>query len=103
MLIDFFRKTPDKIDYSFGGADLSIIKEKPGFRQYRLAAKNCSEYIELDYDWKNGQFILEQLEYFSDDGKFKLDAKRRKFKLNIKLPAAKYKISIPPTASRIYP
>lgn len=103
MLVDFFRITPDKIDYSFGEAYLSILEEKPGFRKYRLVAQNCSEYIELDYDWKKGQFMLERLKYSREDGKFRLDAKRRKFKLNIKLPAEKFQISIPSTASRIYP
>lgn len=103
MLIDFFKITPDKIDYPFGEAYLAILEERPGFRKYKLAAKNCSDYIELDYDWQKGQFVLEKLKYSSKDGKFKLDAKRRKFKLNIKVPAEKFQISIPPTASRIYP
>lgn len=103
MLIDFFKITPDKIDYSFGKAYLSILEEKPGFRKYRLVAQNCSEYIELEYDWKKGQFVLKQLKYSKEDGQFRLDAKRRKFKLNIKLPAEKFQISIPSTASRIYP
>lgn len=103
MLVDFFKKTPDKIDYEFGDAYLNIVNEVPGYRKYRLMAKNCSESIELDYDWKNGQFVLEKFIYSSDDGLFKIDAKRRKFKFNIKLPDGKYKVSIPATASRIYP
>ncbi len=103
MLVDFFRITPDKIDYSFGGAYLSVLIEKPGFRKYRLVAQDCLEFIELDYDWKNGQFLLEKFQYSNENGEFRLDAERRKFKLNIKLPDEKYKISIPSTASRIYP
>ena len=103
MFVDFFRKTPDKIDYSFGGAYLSISDEKPRFRRYSLVAQDCSEFIELDYDWNNGQFLLDKFRYSSEDGHFRLDAERRKFKLDIKLPDGKYKISIPPTASRIYP
>ncbi len=103
MLVDFFRKTPDKIDYSFGGAYLSVLTEKPGFRKYRLVARDCLEFIELDYDWKNGQFLLEKFQYSNENGEFRLDAERRKFKLNVKLPDGKYKVSIPATASRIYP
>ena len=103
MLVDFFKITPDKIDYPFGEAYLSILEEKPGFRKYRLVTKNCSEFIELDYDWKKGQFVLERLKYTREDGQFRLDAKRRKFRLNIKLPSEKFQISIPSTASRIYP
>jgi len=103
MLVDFFAITPERIDYSFGDAYLSVLEERPGFRKYRLVAENCSEFIELDYDWKKGTFLLERLRYSREDGRLRLDAKRRKFRLNINLPSEKFQISIPSTASRIYP
>jgi len=102
LLIDIFKMTPDNIDYSFGETYLSINEEKFDSRKYRLAAKNCSEYIELEYDREKGRLVLEKLKYSREDGKFRLDAKRRKLRLDIKLPDEKFQISIPPTASRIY-
>ena len=103
IIIDLFGNTPDKIDYPFGEAYLTILEEKPGGRKYRLVAKNCDEYFEIEYDRKKGRFIIDQLSYNKEDGSFKLEAKRRKYRLNIGLPPEKFQVEIPQTATRIYP
>lgn len=103
MIISIFETTPDKIEYPFGEAYLSVLEEKPGGRKYRLVSKNCSEYIELSYDWHNGRFVLNQLDYNNVNARLKLDASRRKFRLNITLPAEKFQVRIPETAIRTYP
>ncbi len=103
MMVDFFRTTPNKLDYSTCGAIVTVLLESPRFRKFRIMSKDCSESIELEYDWQKGKFLLEKFMYFSANGQFRLEAERRKFKFNIKLPDGKYKILIPPTASRIYP
>ncbi|MCP4705050.1 MAG: hypothetical protein GY865_10600 [candidate division Zixibacteria bacterium] len=103
MIVDFFRTTPDKIVYPTGNIIISVLVDSPRFRKFRIMSKDCSESIELDYDFKKGNFLLKKFMYFSADGQFRLEAERRKFRLDVKLSDKKYKISIPPTASRIYP
>ena len=103
MIVDLFGMTPDRIEYSFGKFYLNILEEKKGERKYELVAYDCLEKIELEYDWHENRFIPEQINYAKDDGSFKFEAKRRKYRLDIGLPADKFEVSIPQTAARIYP
>jgi len=103
VIISIFGTTPDKVDYNFGDAYLTVLEDKSEEREFRLESKKCSEFIKLSYDWNSARFILNQLDYVSEDARFKLKANMRKFRLNVDLPEEKFRVTIPETAIRIYP
>jgi len=100
-LIELFAKIPSEIEHSFSDFYLTILKETGHSRDYRLESKNCEESIELKYELREGRFVLEKLDYQTPDNSFRFRATRRQHRLNIVLPADKFSVPIPESATRI--
>lgn len=103
LLVELFFRTPDEMQLNFEDLYLTVVKESRKERIYRLTARGCPESIELHYDLKEHCYLLEKIEYSNPDESLKFMAERRRQKLNIDLPAEKKSVSIPETATRIYP
>jgi hypothetical protein len=103
IAIELFQKIPTQVDNIQKHFYLTIVKEKGSDWQYRLESKKCREKIFLKYDRTDKRFVIKEIEYLSNTGSFNFEAKRRNFKLNVKVPSDKLLIPIPETATRIYP
>lgn len=108
MIVELFVKTPAELEYIFPHFYLTILEETKKERWYRLESRKCRESIELGYELKEGRFIIGAIDYSrkdesSQDVSFRFKAVRRRSKLNIEIPPEKFLLSIPKTATRIYP
>jgi len=101
MVIDFFVKRPVELDYSMADFYVTVLSDKGKEQQYRLESKNCAENAVLDYDYKENRFLLEKIDFVNRDETFRFKAERRKYRLNIEIPAEKFSIPIPEDASGI--
>jgi hypothetical protein len=103
VTLQLFQKIPTQVNNIMTHFHLTILKEGGSDWQYRLESRNCGDKIFLKYNKSDKRFILRDIEYQSYNDSFGFEAKRRNYKLNIDVPSDKLSISIPETATRIYP
>jgi hypothetical protein len=102
-IVDLFVKRPVELEYSLSSFYLTILKDEGDEQKYRLEGKSCPEAINLTYRWRDGRFVMEEIDYCSSDGSFRFSAARRRHKINVEIPDEKFILAIPDDAARIYP
>jgi hypothetical protein len=102
ILVTIFRDLPDTSDLP---SDISLrtLEDGKKKKRYHMESGRCPAAIDLQYDYHDKQFILEQIGFALSDNSFQLDGKRRDFRTNVKIPEEKFQVNIPETATRIYP
>ncbi len=103
LIIELFHKTPVEISDSSKSFYVNVVKESSDDLHYRLISRECDETVDIRYERKDERYVPYRILYERNDGSFKLDARRRQSRLNITIPAEKFRISIPEGTDRIYP
>jgi len=103
IIIQLMTKLPSDIKDAGDDYYVTILKDKGKTREYRLESRHCPEHIILEYDLKENRFILDKIDFRTEDDSFRFKAERRKFRLNVDIPVNKIVFDIPEDAARILP
>ncbi|MEW6014749.1 MAG: hypothetical protein AB1690_05465 [Candidatus Zixiibacteriota bacterium] len=103
VLGQLFRILPPEISSLSDNFYLTILKEDDKQRRYILNYKDCGGGIRLDYEKHDLRFLISNIQYIGEEETFGFEAKVRDFRLDTDLPADKFEIAIPSTATRLNP
>ncbi len=103
LILKLFVKLPTQLEIPLDGYYLKIEDNSSGRKKYRLISSKCRDNLYLEYDVEEDRYIPEKIEYERDDGSLKVIAERTRRKLNVDIPAEKFRISIPGDAAQIVP
>ncbi|MCX6826724.1 MAG: hypothetical protein NTV06_05585 [candidate division Zixibacteria bacterium] len=103
LILELFRGVPPEAKEARKHLEITVIKDTPQIKEYRLSWGNGMFEMRLSYDFVKGQYIISGFEYISSINHLRFQAERRNLKQNVTLPPEKFLILIPETAARIYP
>jgi hypothetical protein len=107
-ILSLFRKLPTEIESGLEDFYITIADQSSRGREFRLTSRVCNQEIRLEYDFRNGRYVPLAIEFEvkpqnPDEKPFGFSAKRREQRLSISIPAKKFELEIPDSASRIAP
>jgi hypothetical protein len=107
-ILSLFRKLPTEIESGLEDFYITIADQSSRGREFRLTSRECNQDIRLEYDFRNERYLPLTIEFEieprnPDEKPFGFSAKRREQRLSISIPAKKFELEIPESASRIIP